>query len=423
MTQDLNLPELRRAVEEHKRRNIVGSIVFQMPTDELDALLDRLERAEAELNSVPQFSRAALLEFNAKYCLNKPDLIACAESAFYWFNKCNVLKGAAAGAVPEGAITGDEVTTLAHKLIRELTTELGECEDDEALNYCARGIGSLNADILKFIKARAAAPSAPTEAHPKIISNHEKTPANQGFDLSLSDVHANLSPAPTEAAPAQGDTAEPSAFRQHLERTSKIVEGWPDWKKGMWGAPAAAPSEPTEWIGTVDEGGRTVTLRERLPEGAALFLTGAEYDKASDSFIVRAAPSEPVAPIIPKWEGQFDSFQQWVNKAQSWLASPSHRPAVCIDAKGRRCAIGADFMRARDEDAFPVRYFWECELFPTPPAQDAGTGDALLIELRDWFEAQRKAISKGCGSTWDMGQCADQIEKIDRAIANSGRTE
>lgn len=72
--------------------------------DERRALLDRLERADAELASVPPFSRAALLEFNAKYCLNKPDLVACAESAFYWFNKCHAVKGAAAGAVPEGKI-------------------------------------------------------------------------------------------------------------------------------------------------------------------------------------------------------------------------------------------------------------------------------------------------------------------------------
>jgi hypothetical protein len=35
--------------------------------------------------------------------------------------------------------------------------------------------------------------------------------------------------------------------------------------------------------------------------------------------------------------------------------------AICVDALGRRCNIGADFARARDEGAFPVRYFWECE--------------------------------------------------------------
>lgn len=91
-----------------------------------------------------------------------------------------------------------------------------------------------------------------------------------------------------------------------------------------------------------------------------------------------AAPVAPVAAavpagkLVPKWSGQFDTHQQWVNKARSWLASPSHAPAVCIDAKGRRCTIGADMARARDEGAFPVRYFWECEL-PAAPAQETAS--------------------------------------------------
>lgn len=66
-------------------------------------------------------------------------------------------------------------------------------------------------------------------------------------------------------------------------------------------------------------------------------------------------PTKPETALAPKWAGEFDSFQCWVNKAQSWI----DKYAVCIDAKGRRCLIGADFMRARDEDAFPVRFFWE----------------------------------------------------------------
>jgi hypothetical protein len=32
--------------------------------------------------------------------------------------------------------------------------------------------------------------------------------------------------------------------------------------------------------------------------------------------------------------------------------------AFCVDAQGRRCNVGKDFMRARDEGTFPVRYFW-----------------------------------------------------------------
>ncbi|MGO4338976.1 hypothetical protein AB4037_29080 [Labrys sp. KB_33_2] len=30
---------------------------------------------------------------------------------------------------------------------------------------------------------------------------------------------------------------------------------------------------------------------------------------------------------------------------------------ICIDAQGRRCNVGKDFARARDEGAFPIRYF------------------------------------------------------------------
>ncbi len=46
----------------------------------------------------------------------------------------------------------------------------------------------------------------------------------------------------------------------------------------------------------------------------------------------------------------FDSFQRWVHKAPTWV-QPG---AVCMDAAGRHCKIGADFMRARDEGTFPV---------------------------------------------------------------------
>lgn len=62
--------------------------------------------------------------------------------------------------------------------------------------------------------------------------------------------------------------------------------------------------------------------------------------------------------------GQFDDFDQWVSFAEQALTSITDnrgRPlkAICIDDIGRRCNIGADFMRARDENTFPVRYFTE----------------------------------------------------------------
>lgn len=62
---------------------------------------------------------------------------------------------------------------------------------------------------------------------------------------------------------------------------------------------------------------------------------------------------------------EFTSHQQWVNKAASWLGGVSgggrrykkKESCICIDAHGRVCRIGQDFMRARDENSFPVRAF------------------------------------------------------------------
>ena len=45
----------------------------------------------------------------------------------------------------------------------------------------------------------------------------------------------------------------------------------------------------------------------------------------------------------------FPDFRTWVNKASTWVNG-----GICIDAKGRHCKIGADFMRARDQETFPV---------------------------------------------------------------------
>lgn len=46
---------------------------------------------------------------------------------------------------------------------------------------------------------------------------------------------------------------------------------------------------------------------------------------------------------------QFATFDQWVNKASTWING-----GICLDADGRQLQIGADFMRARDEGKFPV---------------------------------------------------------------------
>jgi hypothetical protein len=77
-------------------------------------------------------------------------------------------------------------------------------------------------------------------------------------------------------------------------------------------------------------------------------------------------------------DGNFPCFQTWVNKATSWIGGTN--PA-CFDAKGRRCRIGADMMRARDEEAFPV-YFWFGEGDETPAQQRKS--QRLAAKRRAW---------------------------------------
>lgn len=87
------------------------------------------------------------------------------------------------------------------------------------------------------------------------------------------------------------------------------------------------------------------------------------------------APTKSEERVIPPLPNQrFDTFDQWVNRARSWLTSHpqynntelgdkkgwrgSHFTALCFDSLGRRCRCGEDMMRARDEGAFPVWWIW-----------------------------------------------------------------
>lgn len=76
----------------------------------------------------------------------------------------------------------------------------------------------------------------------------------------------------------------------------------------------------------------------------------------------------------PFGDQRFDTFDQWVNRAASWLTCHAeynntehgdkkgwrgdHFTALCFDSFGRRCKCGADMQRARDEKAFPVWWIW-----------------------------------------------------------------
>lgn len=52
----------------------------------------------------------------------------------------------------------------------------------------------------------------------------------------------------------------------------------------------------------------------------------------------------------------FPTFGHWVNYAPQKWKSVGVRPdeSICLDAKNRPVRIGRDFMKARDENAFPV---------------------------------------------------------------------
>jgi hypothetical protein len=89
----------------------------------------------------------------------------------------------------------------------------------------------------------------------------------------------------------------------------------------------------------------------------------------------RARPWRNPTPLVgfqPEWLGQFDTFDDWVNHASHALTGSEGSVgeklgAICVDTKGRRCNVGKDFMRARDEGAFPIRYFVTGSVELSPP--------------------------------------------------------
>lgn len=72
-----------------------------------------------------------------------------------------------------------------------------------------------------------------------------------------------------------------------------------------------------------------------------------------------AAPSCSLTVHVGEFLFEFSSFGQWVAKASSWFTNTGVRgeECLCVDAAGRLCRIGKQFMRARDEGTFPVRVY------------------------------------------------------------------
>jgi len=58
---------------------------------------------------------------------------------------------------------------------------------------------------------------------------------------------------------------------------------------------------------------------------------------------------------VEDWDGEFGSYNEWARLGPQ----PPYRSATFVDAQGRRCITQQDFVRARDDRGFPVRYRWE----------------------------------------------------------------
>lgn len=125
------------------------------------------------------------------------------------------------------------------------------------------------------------------------------------------------------------------------------------------------------------------------PHMRPLFIGEEKMDpRTRRQFYAKAGIADPIPPIAlqREWQyiddrlppegeadGEFKTFTSWVNHAASWIGWTG---AKCFDAKDRPCRIGGDFMRARDEDSFPVRWYFP-DRFPAPVIPTKGELAAL----------------------------------------------
>lgn len=82
------------------------------------------------------------------------------------------------------------------------------------------------------------------------------------------------------------------------------------------------------------------SLRDQCAEAGVSFLF-----KQWGEWHTKAFMASSGTPVFR----QFGDFQQWVNKAQTWVQG-----GICLDRDGRELKNGGDMMRARDEGKFPV---------------------------------------------------------------------
>jgi hypothetical protein len=99
----------------------------------------------------------------------------------------------------------------------------------------------------------------------------------------------------------------------------------------------------------------------------------------------RGTPCPHLSPFIL---GQFDTFNDWVNHAERALTGyrgsvGEEVKPICIDDRGRRCHVGKDFARARDEGTFPIRYFIDMQPSDTSDQIQSEKSDDKSEEMSD----------------------------------------
>jgi hypothetical protein len=109
---------------------------------------------------------------------------------------------------------------------------------------------------------------------------------------------------------------------------------------------------------------------------------------------------------------EFRTFEEWVNKASSRLGhfSDRHHVLVCLDKEGNACLIGADFMRARDCNRFPVTAFLilrsfdikENKLPVQDPESNSGASSPVFIPEEKITDIARAYASKAGGGDFGL---------------------
>lgn len=83
-----------------------------------------------------------------------------------------------------------------------------------------------------------------------------------------------------------------------------------------------------------------------------------------------------------EWDGEFETYDEWAR----FGPQPPYRSATFLDAQGRRCISQQDFARAREDGAFPVRYYWT-----TPVARKRGLVGLARLGQPDGISPSRMA--------------------------------